>query len=82
MVFDQQKLNKNEIVEQRTLSTKVPYIKYVGEGGRDFAGPMKYFSKFLMGHKIFSFLCWILAILFFKLKGSEHKISKLAMKKT
>ena len=82
MVFYKQKLNKNEIVKQRTLSTNGPYIKYVGGGGRDFVGPMKYFSRFLMGRKIFSFLCSILAILFFKLKGSEHKISKLAIKET
>ena len=39
---------------------------------------MKFFSKFFMGHKIF--LCSILVILFFKLRGSEHKISKLVIK--
>ena len=40
---------------------------------------MKYFSKFLMDHKIFS--CYIFVVLFFRLRGLEHKISKLASRK-
>ena len=52
-------------------------------------GAMKYFRHILMGHeilfKIFEglqniFLCSIFKILFFKLKGLKHKISKLALK--
>ena len=71
------------------------YIKYKGrkeggEGGqRVFVGVMKYFKHILMGHEIFFkifggpqnyFLCSIFVILFFKLKGLQHKISKLAIK--
>ena len=50
---------------------------------------MKYFRHILMGHEIFFkifdgpqniFLCSIFIILFFKLKGLKHKISKLAIK--
>ena len=52
-------------------------------------GVMKYFSQILMGHeKFFSvfdrpqniFLCSIFVILFFKLRGLEHKIFKLVIK--
>ena len=52
-------------------------------------GVMKYFRHILMGHEIFSkifdglrniFLESIFIILSFKLKGLEHKISKLAIK--
>ena len=51
-------------------------------------GAMKYFRHILMGHEIFFknldgpqniFLCSIFIILF-KLKGLQHKISKLAIK--
>ena len=69
---------------------KGPYIKYKGGGGqRVFVGAMKYFRHILMGHEIFFkifdgrrniFLCSIFIILFFKLKGLKHKISKLAIK--
>ena len=60
------------------------------EGGRRvFVGVMKYFRHILMGHekffKIFDrpqniFLCSIFVILFFKIRGLEHKISKLAVR--
>ena len=52
-------------------------------------GVMKYFRYILMGHEIFFkvfdgpqniFLCSIFVILFFKLRGLQHKISKLAIK--
>ena len=52
-------------------------------------GVMKYFRHILIGNekffKIFDrprniFLCSIFIILFFKLKGLKHKISKLAIK--
>ena len=52
-------------------------------------GAMKYFRYILMGHEIFFkifdgprniFLCSIFIILFFKLKGFKHQISKLAIK--
>ena len=52
-------------------------------------GAMKYFSHILMGHEIFFkifdgsqniFLCSFFIILFFKLRGLKHKISKLAIK--
>ena len=52
-------------------------------------GVMKYFRHILMGHEIFFkifdgpqniFLCSIFVILFFKLRGLEHKISKLTIK--
>ena len=52
-------------------------------------GVMKYFRHILMGHEIFLkifdgpqniSLCFIYIILFFKLKGLKHKISKLAIK--
>ena len=52
-------------------------------------GVMKYFRHILMGHEIFFkifdgppkiFLCSIFIILFFKLKGLQDKISKLAIK--
>ena len=51
-------------------------------------GAMKYFRHILMDHEIFFkifdepqniFLCSIFIILFFKLKGLKHKISKLAI---
>ena len=60
---------------------KGPYIKYV-EGGPEGL-------RILMGHEIFLkifygpqniFLCFLLVILIFKLRESEHKISKLAIK--
>ena len=55
---------------------------------RAFVGVMKYFRHMLMGYEIFykifdgprSILCSIFIILFFKLKGFKHKISKLAIK--
>ena len=56
----------------------------------DVLGAMKYFKHILMGHEIFFkifdgprniFVCSIFIILFFKLKGLKHKISKLAIKK-
>ena len=52
-------------------------------------GPMKCFRHILMGHEIFFkifdgsqniFLCSIFIIVFFKLKGLKHEISKLAIK--
>ena len=52
-------------------------------------GVMKYFRYTSMGHEIIFktfdgqqniFLCSIFVILFFKLRGLEHKISKLAIK--
>ena len=52
-------------------------------------GAMKYFRHILMGHEIFFkifdgsrniFLRSIFIILFFKLKGLQHKISKLVIK--
>ena len=57
---------------------------------RVFVGAMKYFRHVLTDHEIFFkifdgprniFLCPIFIILFFKLKGLKHKISKLAIKK-
>ena len=51
---------------------------------------MKYFKHMLIGHEIFFkifdgskniFLCSVFVILFFKLKGLEHKILKLAINK-
>ena len=69
---------------------KGPYIKYVGVGGRRvFVEFMKYFWHILMGHEIFFkifdgpqniFLCSTFVILFFKIRGLEHKVSKLAVK--
>ena len=65
------------------------YIEYVRGGQRVFVGFMKYFRHILMGHEIYFkifdgprniFLCSIFIILFFKLKGLKHKISKLAIK--
>ena len=50
---------------------------------------MKHFRHILMGHEIFFkiydgpqniFLCSIFIILFFKLRGLQRKISKLAVK--
>ena len=62
---------------------------FVGGGGRGWGVVMKYFRHILIGHKIFfkifdgpqniSFYS-ILVILFFKLRGLEHKTSKLAIK--
>ena len=61
----------------------------MGVGWRGFVGFMKYFRHIFMDHEIFSkifdglqniFLCSIFVILFFKLRGLEHKISKLAIK--
>ena len=55
-----------------------------------FVGIMKYFRHILMVHEIFFkifdgpqniFLRSIFVILLFKLRGLEHKISKLAIKK-
>ena len=52
-------------------------------------GTTKFFRHILMGHEIFFkifdgqrniFLCSIFLILFFKLKGLKHKMSKLAIK--
>ena len=52
-------------------------------------GVMKFFRHILMGQETFFkvfdgpqniFLCSIFVILFFKLSGLEHKISKLAIK--
>ena len=52
-------------------------------------GVMRYFRHILMGHEIFFkifngkqniSLCSIFVILFFKVRGLEHKISKLAIK--
>ena len=52
-------------------------------------GVIKYFRYTLIGHEIFFkifggpqnvFLCSIFVILFFKLRGLEHKISKPALK--
>ena len=75
-----------------TVLSEGPYIKYVGEGWAGqmvFVGAMKYFRHILMGHEIFFkifdeprniFVCSIFIILFFKLKGLKHKISKLAIK--
>ena len=54
-------------------------------------GVMKYFRHILMDHEIFFIvfygpqnisLCSIFTILFFKLRGLEHKISKVAIKET
>ena len=54
-----------------------------------FVGAMKYFRHILMSHELFFkifdgkqniFLCSTFIILFFKLKGLKHKISKLAIK--
>ena len=77
-----------EITLQESL--KGPYIKYVGGGNqRVFVGTVKYFRHGLMSHEIFFkifdgprniFLCSIFIILFFKLKGLKHKISKPAIK--
>ena len=59
------------------------------EGPKGFVGVMKNFRLILMGHEIFFkifdgpqniFLCSIFVILFFKLRGLEHKISKLTIK--
>ena len=55
-------------------------------GRRVFVGVMKCFRHIFMGHEIFFkifdgpqniLLCPVFAILFFKLRGLEHKISKL-----
>ena len=50
-------------------------------------GAMKYFRHILMGHEIFfkifdgpRNIFFLFIILFFKLKGLKHKISKLAIK--
>ena len=52
-------------------------------------GAMIYIRHILMGHEIFFkifdgprniFLCSVFIILFFKLKGLKHKISRLAIK--
>ena len=60
-----------------------------GGGRRVFVGAMKYFGNIFMGHEIFFeifdgpqniFLCSIFIILFFKLQGLKHKISKPAIK--
>ena len=60
-----------------------------GGGWRVFVGVMRYFRQILMGHEIFFkifngkqniSLCSIFVILFFKVRGLEHKISKLAIK--
>ena len=58
-------------------------------GGGFFVGFMNYVRHILMGHEIFLkifdgpqniFSCSIFVILFFKLRGLEHKVSKLAIK--
>ena len=58
-------------------------------GRRLFVGVMKYIRHTLMGHEIFFnifdgpqniFSCSIFEILFFTLRGLEHKIFKLAIK--
>ena len=68
---------------------KRPYIKYVIGGWMVFVGAMKYFRHILMGHEIFFkvfdgpqniFVCSIFMMLYLKLKGLKHKISKLAIK--
>ena len=49
---------------------------------------MRYFWHILIGHEFFKifegpqniFLCFIFVILFFKLRGLDNKISKLAIK--
>ena len=60
-----------------------------GKGGRVFVGLIKYLRHILMSDEIFFkifdgpqniFLCSILLSLFFKLRGLEHKISKLSIK--
>ena len=66
-------------VRDRTLSTY--------QGGRSaFVRVMKYFRQILMGREIFFkifdasqriFLCSVFVILFFKLKGLEHKYPNL-----
>ena len=52
-------------------------------------GVMKYFRHILIGHEIFFkifggpqniFLCSVFIILFFTLRGHEHKISKLPIR--
>ena len=75
-------VNINCQFRDRTLSMQ--------EGGRRvFVELMKYFRHILMGHEIFFkifdgpqniFLCSVFVSLFFKLKGLQHKISKLAIK--
>ena len=66
-----------------------PCIKYVGGGAKSFKKVVKYFRHISMGDEIFSkifdglqniFLCSIFVILFFTLRGLEHKISRLAIK--
>ena len=66
-----------------------PALGRVGGEAEGFCGVMKYLRHILMGHEIFFkifdepkniSLCSILIILFFKLKGLEHKISKLVIK--
>ena len=74
----------------KLFTDKGLYIKYVRGGDqRVFVGVMKYFRQILMGHEIFFkifhgpqniFLCSILVSLFFKLKGLQHKVSKLGIK--
>ena len=69
---------------------KGPYIKYVGGSAGGFLwGPWNILWHILMDHetffKIFDgprniFWCPFFIILFFKLKGLKHKISKLAIK--
>ena len=60
-----------------------------GGVGRVFVGAMKYFRHILMSHEIFFnifdgpeniFLCSVFVILFFKLRGLQHKISKLVIR--
>ena len=64
-------------------------MKYVGGGMEGSCGCHEKFKHILMGHemvlKIFDgpqniFLCSPLVILIFKLRESEHKMSKLAIK--
>ena len=66
-----------------------PYTKYVEGGPEGFCGGHEICRHILMGHETFFktfdvlqniFLCSIFVILFFKLRGSEHKISKLVIK--
>ena len=64
-------------------------LRDVGGEAREFLWGLSNMLHILMGHEIFFkifdesqniFLCSILVILFSKLRGLEHKISKLAIK--
>ena len=72
---------------RKNINEKVgegPYIKYVGGGPQGFCGVMKYIRHIFMDHEIFFkifdeprsiFWCSIFVILFFKLRGLEHKLA-------